>query len=114
MHEPSGGELSRRIDQLERRVESGFNNLDNRLDTLVTEKTILAYLAARDAEVTGLREDVAELKQVDIDLRMEVSGVRAEVQSAKRFAWQVGVPVAALMLGIIGFVLSVAQTNIAT
>lgn len=112
MTEPSGGELSRRIDQLERRLETGFMGLDARLDTLVTEKTILAYLAARDAEMAAMREDIADLKKDDNNIRREVLVVRQEAQAAKRFAWQIGIPLSALMLTVLGVVYNLAQVKV--
>lgn len=113
MSEPSGGELARRIDQLERRLESGFTNLDTRLDSLVTEKTILAYLATRDAEMKGIKDDIIELKKANLHIKKSVEDVRDEALAAKRFAWQIGIPLGAFMLGVVGFVYNLAQTGVA-
>lgn len=59
--EPRPAELSRRIDAIGKRLDDGFRDMSARFNEVPTEKTLLAYLAARDAEQRAMRDDIKDL-----------------------------------------------------
>jgi hypothetical protein len=97
---PSNGELSRRMDSLAKDMREGLSeiraDLRDRFDKVPTNEIILAWLAARDAEVQNLRDDVGELK-------VEIKTVKSEASAAKRFAWQIAIAGGGLLLAVVTF-----------
>ena len=98
---PSTSELSRRIDELTRLVRD-----------LPTEKTLVALLAARDAEIAALRDDVRDLTKALAEERAaRVSGdkeIVSESASAKRWAVGVAISGAVAVIGFVGFLMQIA------
>lgn len=102
--EPTTGELARRIDEQSRRMDAGFRDVNARLSDLPTEKTLLALLAARDAEMKAMRDDIDELK-------VEGKESRRRADEAKRFGWQIAIAGGTFMLGVIVFLFQVMQSG---
>lgn len=111
--EPTPGELQRRLDELGRRMDGGFRDVNVQLSALPTEKTILALLAARDAEMRALADDVrdnaAAIAAERADRKAADSAIESRADSARRLTWTIAGILAPLMLGVIVFVFQLSS-----
>lgn len=81
-------------------MDEGFRDVNARLQDLPTEKTLLALLAARDAEMKAMREDIDDIKG-------DVKESRRRADDAKKFGWQIAIAGGTLLLGVIVFLFQV-------
>jgi len=116
--EPTPSELARRIDDVSRRMDAGFRDVNERLSSLPDKEMILALLATRDVELRNVREDVGDLAKSLVAERAErIAALDAErksrgeafkeslasATSARRFAITAALTSVGLLLGFLGF-----------
>jgi hypothetical protein len=121
--EPRPAELSRRIDEVGKRMDAGFRDVGIRLDRMPTNDILLAYLATRDQEMKTLGEDVKDLAA---SLGKETAERRASMEAEKaartlqakedrdraeqtrRFAMTFALSAVVAMLGLSAFIINLA------
>lgn len=113
---PTPGELSRRLDRIDKNLDSGFVKLENRLDKMVTAEVFQQAQQAQQREAAELRDQIGSLEtrrvnedcnlrslvgDVETSLRGSINGVEQQRAADRRALTKAGIAAAVAVITLL-------------